>query len=1166
MGRLWGLVSLFAGLLFATTALAARPLPVRDVTYEVRVEHALAEVTLTQTFVNDRERFIEGVYTFPLPEAAAVDGMVIEVEGRRIVGRIERRAEARRTYRAAVAQGRVAALTEEYRPNVFTQRVGNVPPEGTIDVELRFVVPVPRRSGVHELVLPLVVAPRFVPDPQGRETGDLEPGPLLGGPPLAAHIDLDVASAFAITEVTSPTHPIPARHVPPRSDDQPHRVTASWSTATDRDVVVRWATVAEAPSVGLLVQDDHLLLTVEAPGSVPVDDIVPREVVWVVDQSASMKGAPMALARQAMLRMLDHLDERDSLWILPSTEWLAVSSGPRPVSPWTRTLARGLVESLDARGPTPLFEGLQQVLQRPVATEAVEARERTIVVVTDGLVANDREVLGNVADRVAGQRIFTIGPGPAPNRFLLTELARLGGGAATFLRAGEEPAAVVDRFVQGLRAPVLTDVTVDWGDWVVIDPTPDRLPAVYADQPLEVAAKIERWGTTPITVRARSAAGPFEATVTPVALAPGRTLPSTWARRTIGALEAAQRWQGGASNRIVDLSVSYQVSSRYTSFVAVDEAVVRDVAEVDAVFRAEQPAAAPAGARFFEDQPIEGQNERSQALTKEFLQSVPAGRSYQNAITIAAGVQPGAGGNELEEEVEALDILGEASVESATRVEYAVSPALVEGKSVSSHLSVMKGVTKLVLPDPSPVWRPPTLVAPAWFGVVHLSEGNPFGSRPLGIHHTAGRVNGSLLYGRVDVEAVSSRTRVRTQRRDLLAHLNTARIDVRSGAVVLDGASYIADISDPRGSIRQTQERASLSMGNPDYDNVRVRATAQVHRVAIGEDLRGRQNGALKLEADVDGAGEHAFDASLVYERTRWRRPDGTRTIGVGRPDETLTRWSAQAGDAYVGPNDRWRGSARIRTDVLVGRPWLAPSLGVGVGVSDDVDVEVGARRTLGHLDLPALLRVSDVGPSKLDEGWGRVRFARDAFAVQLEGAARVHRDVVTTGGDRFDRHVPRAGLRAGWHGRGLRIEVAGTRRWWMNPEDAAPSVVFVDDGRLDAFGWTLQVHGDVLISRWPRFEVSLGGAALLDPLGQVVSGPALTTPPNVPRLRGDLEVRVAPDPSPRFTFLARLSGFRRLDGGPGLEAMLNSGLQDAVLPRRAIDGWRVAGALDIAW
>ncbi|MEO0606225.1 MAG: VIT domain-containing protein, partial [Myxococcota bacterium] len=435
-------------------ALASPALPVRDVAYRVDVSHAYAEITFEQTFVNDREHFVEGVYTFPLPEAAAVDGLVIEVGGRTIEGRIEDRDVAQAQYRAAVAEGRVAALTQESRPNLFVQRVGNVPPGGTVEVALRLVQPLVRRAGTYELVLPLVAAPRFVPDDAEPGAG-WEPGPWVGADrPLTASIDLTVASALPVHRLWSPTHAVLPRR------EGPNRIAVAWRTPADRDVVVRWTTGSDAPTVGLALQDGHALLTVEAPAEVPPEAVIPRELVWIVDQSASMRGVPLALARSAMLRVLDQLDERDSLWLLPSTDWLAPSTGARPVTPWTRTLAKGLVQSLEARGPTPLREALEGALGRPVDPN----RERTVVVVSDGLVANDLDVLRATADRLGAQRLFTIGPGPAPNRYLLTELARIGGGAATFLRAGEDPAEVVERFDAAIRAPGLTDVTIDWGD------------------------------------------------------------------------------------------------------------------------------------------------------------------------------------------------------------------------------------------------------------------------------------------------------------------------------------------------------------------------------------------------------------------------------------------------------------------------------------------------------------------------------------------------------------------------------------------------------------------------------------------------------------------------------------------------------------------------------
>ncbi|MBN2584820.1 MAG: hypothetical protein JXL80_17280, partial [Planctomycetes bacterium] len=104
--------------------------PLKHTDVKAEVSGFIARVKVTQTFFNPLDEKIEAVYVFPLPHQAAVDDMtMVYSSGRRIVGVIRRREEARAIYEQAIAQGATAALLEQERPNIFTQTVGNIKPK-----------------------------------------------------------------------------------------------------------------------------------------------------------------------------------------------------------------------------------------------------------------------------------------------------------------------------------------------------------------------------------------------------------------------------------------------------------------------------------------------------------------------------------------------------------------------------------------------------------------------------------------------------------------------------------------------------------------------------------------------------------------------------------------------------------------------------------------------------------------------------------------------------------------------------------------------------------------------------------------------------------------------------------------------------------------------------
>ena len=132
-----------------------------------RIDGPFTRVTLTQRFRNPYQQPIEAVYTFPLSERGAVDSMrmtIRDASGERFVdGVVKERSVARQMYEAARAQGFVASLLEQERPNIFTQSVANIAPGAEIDVTISYVETLVARDGTYEFAFPMTVGPRYVP-------------------------------------------------------------------------------------------------------------------------------------------------------------------------------------------------------------------------------------------------------------------------------------------------------------------------------------------------------------------------------------------------------------------------------------------------------------------------------------------------------------------------------------------------------------------------------------------------------------------------------------------------------------------------------------------------------------------------------------------------------------------------------------------------------------------------------------------------------------------------------------------------------------------------------------------------------------------------------------------------------------------------------------------
>src|SRR5205085_4317065 len=134
---------------------------------------------------------VEAIYTFPLPNDAAVDDMTMTIGTRIVRGQILRREDAREVYEAAKSAGKAAALLDQERPNIFTQSVANIMPGDKVVITISYVNLLKYEEGSYEFAFPMVVGPRYVPG--GGYTapgvrGDASPPQSVAGDPGATPV------------------------------------------------------------------------------------------------------------------------------------------------------------------------------------------------------------------------------------------------------------------------------------------------------------------------------------------------------------------------------------------------------------------------------------------------------------------------------------------------------------------------------------------------------------------------------------------------------------------------------------------------------------------------------------------------------------------------------------------------------------------------------------------------------------------------------------------------------------------------------------------------------------------------------------------------------------------------------------------------------------------
>jgi Ca-activated chloride channel family protein len=598
-------------------------LPLAAMDIRGRIDGLLARVVVRQTFVNAHDEPLEAAYIFPLPDRAAVTQFRMTVAGREIDGVLEERGQARAHYEEAIARGQRAAIAEEDRPGVFNLRVGNLMPGERATIELTLCGVLPYADGEVTFRFPLVVAPRYVPGRPlpGPSVGDgtavdtdavpdasrISPPVLLPGFPNPVRLSLEMElhdGAAGLGEIHSSLHVI---HEDAR--DGYRRIRVQPGERLDRDFILRFRLGGDGIQSTLTLHPDRddpgqgtFALTVVPPTGAAVAKVNPRDVVFVLDRSGSMEGWKIVAARRALARMIDTLGEADrfNLVVFDSTAESPgnLPDGLTPATDRARFRAVEYLATLEARGGTEMAEPLDRAVKRLTASTG-EDRDRVLVLVTDGQIANEDQVLNLLGTRLKHIRVFTIGIDRAVNEGFLRRLAESGGGSFELVESEDRLDGVMSSIHRRIGTPLLTSLSLT-AEGLSIEPAeivPRRLPDLFAGSPVLILGRYRGRAGGAIAIRGTDSKKAVYDESLPGCVRDNPAIAAAWARGQIRQLE--DRYAAVAGDRpalekaIVGLSMQFRVLCRFTAYVAVDRSQI--VNQGGSVHRITQPVESPSG-------------------------------------------------------------------------------------------------------------------------------------------------------------------------------------------------------------------------------------------------------------------------------------------------------------------------------------------------------------------------------------------------------------------------------------------------------------------------------------------------------------------------------------------------------------------------------------------
>ncbi len=562
-----------------TEGIDAAEFPVLSTTADVNITGPIASVTVTQTYKNDGSIPIEAIYVFPASTRAAVYEMSMRIGARIIKAEIQEKNQARKTYEKAKSEGKRTSLLEQSRPNVFQMNVGNILPGDLIQVELKyneFLVP---ENKVYSFVYPTVVGPKFADRQHMNENTSFVKSPYSKekiDPTYDFDITVNLNAGMQLKEMSSPSHIVKTDR--PDANTAIIKLDPTDKKRGNKDFIFNYSLANDQISQGTFLYkhgDENFFLTmIEPPKRIKVEEIPPREYVFIMDVSGSMNGFPIDISKRLMKNLVGMIRPSDKFNVL------LFAGGSQLFSECSLDATEAnlndafkFIDLPKGGGGTQLLPALERALALPADAEI---NSRSIVVVTDGYVHVERQAFELIANNLNKSNLFAFGIGSSVNRHLIEGMAHAGQGEAFIITDQKYANEEADRFRVYIEKPLLTNVELSFENFDAYDVTPKTVPDLLAERPLYIFGKYKGSPKGKIKIKGYQGNKVYEESIKinskleKSSYSPIRYL---WAREKIRWLDDLNSLSqtNETIKEVTDLGLKYNLLTNYTSFVAVEE-------------------------------------------------------------------------------------------------------------------------------------------------------------------------------------------------------------------------------------------------------------------------------------------------------------------------------------------------------------------------------------------------------------------------------------------------------------------------------------------------------------------------------------------------------------------------------------------------------------------
>ena len=562
-------------------------LPVKSIKLDTKIVGQVATTHVEQIFRNDTQYTLEGTYFFPIPETASIVEFVIWENGKKLVGEVRSRVEARRIYDEIVRRQKDPGLLEYAGKDLFQASIFPIPPNSDKKLEMTYTEVLKAESGTVAYRYPLGTGRNVWSRPpmpmedviyqqQGQQQRQAQKFGTVSG-------TIEIVGKEPLRNIYSPTHKIDV------SNKGETSAKISFETSSnDSDFQLFYGLSNNDFGMSLVTyrepgKDGYFLLMLSPKDNISEKELVNKDIVFVLDTSGSMADeGKMDKARKALLFGIKTLREGDRFNVINfAGEEHLMERGLIAASSEGKKRGEEFVSNLQPTGGTNINESLLASLKQFENGD----RPKMLVFMTDGLPTvgetNVEKIISNLKNaKKLDIRIFPFGFGYDVNTTLLDKIGSENLGISDYIQPKEDLEAKVSSFFQRVSSPVLSDLDLDFGPVLTEYMYPRKLTDIFRGGQLTIIGRYKNTNdlkniTLKLTGKAGKESRSFKYTNLDF---PSRSdensfLPRLWASRRVGWLLEQIRSNGEAKetrDEVVELGTRYGLVTPYTSYLATD--------------------------------------------------------------------------------------------------------------------------------------------------------------------------------------------------------------------------------------------------------------------------------------------------------------------------------------------------------------------------------------------------------------------------------------------------------------------------------------------------------------------------------------------------------------------------------------------------------------------